>query len=151
MKTMSTATLCHGPVALHSNQKQWVGICLQARGGIPHASETKLMPWLLPSFGYLPGSMPWKSQKGLEKEGFAITNATEMRGVSPRAAILTIPLENFYITTVCGASHPSACQCTDVFLNGGVWNGGTKGVLNNYLFVLWVRNRGWGSNPVYSL
>ena len=37
------------------------------------------------------------------------------------------------------------------FFSGGVWNGGTKWVLNNYLFVLLGRNRGGGSNPVYSL
>ena len=75
-----------------------------------------------------------KSEKGLEKVGLAITNATETRGVSPRAAILTSSLENFYIASVCGASHPSGCSCTAVLL-----------VLSNFVLMHLGTEKGGGS------
>lgn len=101
---LPTVTLCHGPAAL---------LATQADTGKSFAYAdyecfcfTDKTDGTTPSFGYLPGCMPWKCQEAIEKEGIKVMNTTEtgaamqfqelVTGDSPNAAnnlgILAAPI-----------------------------------------------------------
>jgi len=71
---LPTVTLCHGPAALLASKlggnefsyKDYEGVCFS------DATDAKT-----PSFGYLPGHMPWKCQASLEEQGMVIKNKSE--------------------------------------------------------------------------
>jgi len=80
-----TVTLCHGPAALLSTNlkhefayKDYEAVCF-----------TDKTDGTTPSFGYLPGQMPWKCQEGLESQGLKITNTTETGEVKQDRELIT--------------------------------------------------------------
>jgi len=90
---LPTVTLCHGPAALlatrvgtgdgdHQNEafsyKDYEGVCF-----------TDKTDATTPSFGYLPGLMPWKCQEALENEGMTIANETETGDVRVDRELIT--------------------------------------------------------------
>lgn len=84
-KELPTVTLCHGPAALLSTNlekefayKGYEAVCFSDK-----TDETT------PSFGYLPGPMPWKCQEGLEGQGLTITNTTETGEVKQDRELIT--------------------------------------------------------------
>lgn len=84
-KKLPTVTLCHGPAALLSTNlekefayKGYEAVCFSDK-----TDETT------PSFGYLPGPMPWKCQEGLEGQGLTITNTTETGEVKQDRELIT--------------------------------------------------------------
>ena len=91
---MPTVTLCHGPAALLSTARaQGKSFAYQEYECMCFTDKTDAMT---PSFGYLPGPMPWKCQEAIEKEGIKVMNTTEtgamtqyrelISGDSPNAA-----------------------------------------------------------------
>lgn len=92
-KELPTVTLCHGPAALLSTNLGDKDFAYQGYEAVCFSDKTD---GTTPSFGYLPGPMPWKCQEGLEGEGLTITNTTEtgevkrdrelITGDSPKAA-----------------------------------------------------------------
>jgi len=77
-KEMPTVTLCHGPAALLSTN---VGKDF-AYQGYEVMCFTDKTDAMTPSFGYLPGKMPWKCQETLEKEGAKVMNTKETGAVT---------------------------------------------------------------------
>ena len=91
---MPTVTLCHGPAALLSTaQAKGKSFAYQGYEAMCFTDKTDA---LTPSFGYLPGPMPWKCQEAIEKEGIKVMNTSEtgattqyrelISGDSPNAA-----------------------------------------------------------------
>merc|ERR1719223_159260 len=86
-RQLPTVTLCHGPAALLSTnldpKKEFVYKGYEAVCFTDKTDETT------PSFGYLPGPMPWKCQQSLEAEGIIITNKTETGEVRQERELIT--------------------------------------------------------------
>mmetsp|Transcript_2427 Transcript_2427/g.3540 ORF Transcript_2427/g.3540 Transcript_2427/m.3540 type:complete len:223 (-) Transcript_2427:136-804(-) len=93
-KSLPTVTLCHGPAALLSTNKvEGKSFAYKDYKAVCFTDKTDGMT---PSFGYIPGHMPWKCQEALQNEGLEITNTTEtgettqdrelITGDSPNAA-----------------------------------------------------------------
>jgi molecular chaperone Hsp31 and glyoxalase 3 len=89
-----TVTLCHGPAALLSTARvKGKSFAYQEYECMCFTDKTDAMT---PSFGYLPGKMPWKCQESIEEEGIKVVNTTEtgatkrdrelITGDSPNAA-----------------------------------------------------------------
>mmetsp|Transcript_4616 Transcript_4616/g.6825 ORF Transcript_4616/g.6825 Transcript_4616/m.6825 type:complete len:285 (-) Transcript_4616:165-1019(-) len=92
---LPTVTLCHGPAALLATKAEGTGKSF-AYKDYKCACFTDKTDKLTPSFGYLPGPMPWACQEAIEKEGIQVINTTEtgeatqdrelITGDSPNAA-----------------------------------------------------------------
>lgn len=82
---LPTVTLCHGPAALLSTnlKKEF------AYKGYKAVCFTDKTDGMTPSFGYLPGHMPWKCQEGLETQGMTIINTTETGQVTQDRELIT--------------------------------------------------------------
>lgn len=82
---LPTVTLCHGPAALLSTrvEKEF------AYKGYKAVCFTDKTDGMTPSFGYLPGHMPWKCQEALEIEGITIINTTETGQVTQDRELIT--------------------------------------------------------------
>lgn len=86
-KKMLTVTLCHGPAALLAAKAvEGRDFCYKGYKAFCFTDKTDE---LTPSFGYLPGKMPWKCQAALEEEGLAIENTTETGGVMQNEELIT--------------------------------------------------------------
>lgn len=82
---LPTVTLCHGPAALLSTNLRTEF----AYKGYKAVCFTDKTDATTPSFGYLPGLMPWNCQGDLEGEGMIITNTTETGGVYQHRELIT--------------------------------------------------------------
>lgn len=92
---LPTVTLCHGPAALLATKAEGTGKSF-AYKDYKCVCFTDKTDKLTPSFGYLPGPMPWACQEAIEKEGIQVINTTEtgeatqdrelITGDSPNAA-----------------------------------------------------------------
>lgn len=82
---LPTVTLCHGPAALLSTnlKKEF------AYKGYKAVCFTDKTDGTTPSFGYLPGQMPWKCQESLESQGITILNTTETGEVTQDRELIT--------------------------------------------------------------
>lgn len=88
-KKMPTVTLCHGPAALLSakaSNNDDNGFCYNGYKAFCFTDKTDATT---PSFGYLPGEMPWKCQESLEECGMMILNKTETGGVMQDKELIT--------------------------------------------------------------
>jgi len=85
-KKMPTVTLCHGPAALLSTgleEKEF------AYDGYKIMCFTDKTDAKTPSYGYLPGHMPWKCQESLEKNGITVLNTEEKGNVNQYRELIT--------------------------------------------------------------
>lgn len=82
---LPTVTLCHGPAALMSTNLK-TDFAYKGYEAVCFTDKTDEMT---PSFGYLPGHMPWKCQEGLEGQGMIITNTTETGAVCQHQELIT--------------------------------------------------------------
>ena len=87
-KGLPTVTLCHGPAALLSTQAEGTGKEF-AYKGYKSVCFTDKTDGQTPSFGYLPGHMPWKCQESLEKLGIEIVNKTEKGDTNTDRELIT--------------------------------------------------------------
>jgi molecular chaperone Hsp31 and glyoxalase 3 len=88
-KGLPTVTLCHGPAALLSTTKAEGTSKTFAYKEYESMCFTDKTDAMTPSFGYLPGHMPWKCQEALEKEGAKIMNTTETGAVTQDRELIT--------------------------------------------------------------
>jgi molecular chaperone Hsp31 and glyoxalase 3 len=88
-KGLPTVTLCHGPAALLSTTKAEGTSKTFAYKEYESMCFTDKTDSMTPSFGYLPGPMPWKCQEALEKEGVKIMNTTETGAVTQDRELIT--------------------------------------------------------------
>ena len=88
-KGMPTVTLCHGPAALLSTTKSEAAGNAFPYKGYESVCFTDKTDSMTPSFGYLPGHMPWKCQEALVKEGMNITNSTEIGAIKQHRELIT--------------------------------------------------------------
>lgn len=84
-RQIPTVTLCHGPAALLSTSLD-NDFAYNGYKAVCFSDKTDGMT---PSFGYLPGPMPWKCQEVLEGQGLAITNTTETGEVKQDRELIT--------------------------------------------------------------
>ena len=86
-KSLPTVTLCHGPAALLASkaeeEKEF------AYGGYKAVCFTDKTDGMTPSFGYLPGHMPWKCQEALETQGIEIVNKSETGATNVDRELIT--------------------------------------------------------------
>lgn len=85
-KSLPTVTLCHGPAALlatKAGEKEF------AYGGYKSVCFTDKTDGTTPSFGYLPGQMPWKCQEALETQGIEIVNTSETGATNVDRELIT--------------------------------------------------------------
>mmetsp|Transcript_10373 Transcript_10373/g.13543 ORF Transcript_10373/g.13543 Transcript_10373/m.13543 type:complete len:285 (+) Transcript_10373:20-874(+) len=87
-KGLPTVTLCHGPAALLATQAEGTGKSF-AYQDYKCMCFTDKTDGMTPSFGYLPGPMPWKCQETLEKEGIQIVNTTETGAATQDRELIT--------------------------------------------------------------
>ena len=60
-----------------------------AYGGYKSVCFTDKTDGMTPSFGYLPGPMPWKCQEALETQGIEIVNTTETGATNVDRELIT--------------------------------------------------------------
>lgn len=86
-KSLPTVTLCHGPAALLASkavkEKEFAYV------GYKSVCFTDKTDGMTPSFGYLPGPMPWKCQEALETQGIEIVNTTETGATNVDRELIT--------------------------------------------------------------
>jgi len=87
-KKLPTVTLCHGPAALLATKVEGIGKEF-AYQGYKSVCFTDKTDGTTPSFGYLPGQMPWKCQEALEKEGIEIINTSETGATNEDRELIT--------------------------------------------------------------
>mmetsp|Transcript_24044 Transcript_24044/g.35849 ORF Transcript_24044/g.35849 Transcript_24044/m.35849 type:complete len:283 (-) Transcript_24044:81-929(-) len=85
-KGLPTVTLCHGPAALLATKAEEKEF---AYGGYKSVCFTDKTDGTTPSFGYLPGQMPWKCQKALETQGIKIVNTSETGATNVDRELIT--------------------------------------------------------------
>jgi len=85
-KSLPTVTLCHGPAALLATKAEEKEF---AYGGYKSVCFTDKTDGTTPSFGYLPGQMPWKCQKALETQGIKIVNTSETGATNVDRELIT--------------------------------------------------------------
>ena len=86
-RLLPTVTLCHGPAALLSTKEG--GKNQFAYSGCETMCFTDKTDAMKPSFGYLPGDMPWKAQETIEKEGIKVVNTTESGATKQDRELIT--------------------------------------------------------------
>mmetsp|Transcript_7457 Transcript_7457/g.11086 ORF Transcript_7457/g.11086 Transcript_7457/m.11086 type:complete len:283 (+) Transcript_7457:99-947(+) len=85
-KSLPTVTLCHGPAALLATKAEEKEF---AYGGYKSVCFTDKTDGTTPSFGYLPGQMPWKCQEALETQGIEIVNTSETGATNVDRELIT--------------------------------------------------------------
>mmetsp|Transcript_34453 Transcript_34453/g.70480 ORF Transcript_34453/g.70480 Transcript_34453/m.70480 type:complete len:283 (-) Transcript_34453:75-923(-) len=85
-KGLPTVTLCHGPAALLATKAEEKEF---AYGGYKSVCFTDKTDGTTPSFGYLPGQMPWKCQEALETQGIEIVNKSETGATNVDRELIT--------------------------------------------------------------
>ena len=88
-KSLPTVTLCHGPAALLAAAKKDGDVEEFAYGGYKAVCFTDKTDGMTPSFGYLPGHMPWKCQEALETQGIEIVNKSETGATNVDRELIT--------------------------------------------------------------
>lgn len=87
-KALPTVTLCHGPATLLSTKAELTGKSF-AYKDYKCMCFTDKTDGETPSYGYLPGPMPWKCQEALEKEGINVVNETETGAATQDRELIT--------------------------------------------------------------